>query len=93
MHVTTVFQITEDSLMDNSCMSIQSETQLRSDGGTMYYKLQEYSIVDISYMQKEFIPWRLRSYFSLVSVMRPIHIGGVIGPQEKLCKEIGGLEG
>ena len=29
----------------------------------MYYKLQEYSIVNISYMQKEFIPWRLRSYF------------------------------
>ena len=26
-------------------------------------------------------------------VMRPIHTGGSIGPQEKLRKEIGGLEG
>jgi len=26
-------------------------------------------------------------------VMRQIHIGGNIGPQEKLLKEIGGLEG
>ena len=26
-------------------------------------------------------------------VMRPIHTGGIIGPQEKLRNEIGGLEG
>ena len=28
-----------------------------------------------------------------VSVMRPIHTCGIIGPQSKLRKEIGGLEG
>jgi len=29
----------------------------------------------------------------IVSVMRPIHTCDIIGPQSKLCKEIGGLEG
>ena len=28
-----------------------------------------------------------------VSVMRPIHTCDIIGPQSKLCKEIGALEG
>ena len=45
-------------------------------------------------MQKEFIPWRLHSYFWVWwCVMRPIHTSGSIRPQEKLHKEIGGLEG
>ena len=33
MHVTTVFQINEYSLMDNSRMSVRIETQLRSKKG------------------------------------------------------------
>jgi len=56
MHVTAALQITEYSLINNSCMSVQWETQLRLDDGAVYYQLQEYSIEDISYMQKEFIP-------------------------------------
>ena len=32
------------------------------------------------------------TYSGLVSVMRPIDTCGFTGPQEKLCKEIGGLE-
>jgi len=63
MHVTVALQITKYSLINNSCMLVQSETQLRSGDGTVYYQLQEYSMEDISCMQKEFIPWRLRNYF------------------------------
>ena len=63
MHVTATLQITEYYLINNSCMSIQTETELRTDGGAVYYQLLEYSILNISCMQKEFFPWGLRSYF------------------------------
>ena len=63
MHVTTTPQITKYSLINNSCMSVQTETQLRSDGGTVYYHLLKYSIVNIPFMLKESFPWGLRSYF------------------------------
>ena len=33
MHVTIVFHIIEYSLMDNSCMLVQTETQLRLEKG------------------------------------------------------------
>ena len=67
MHVSIVFQITEYSLMDNSCMSVQSETQLRSDGGTMYYQLLGYSLVNIPCMQKDLYPRESQCYFFLFS--------------------------
>ena len=93
MNVTTVFQITEYSLIDNSCMLVQSETQLRSNGGTVYYQLQEYSIEDISCMQKNSFlgDCIVTSEFGKLCE-RKIHTGGSQRAQEKLRKEIGGLE-
>ena len=63
MHVTSVLQITEYSLVNNSCMVVQLKTQLRSEDGIVDYQLQENSLEDISCMQKEFIPGGLHSYF------------------------------
>ena len=63
--------------------------------GTVYYQLDEYfpykgnSFVMQIYLLQVFA---VRSEVS-ESVKRPIHIGGSIGPQGKLHKEIGGLEG
>jgi len=63
--------------------------------GTVYYQL------DYFFPIKEAHPWR-RIYLlqdcvvgSEVSqcVKRPIHTTDSTGPQSKLCKEIGGLEG
>jgi len=63
MHATSVLQITKYSLINNSCMSVQSETQLRSEEGTMYYQLEEFSYIGNSSMQKELSPSGLRGYF------------------------------
>ena len=41
MHVIAALQITEYSLINNSCMSVQRKTQLRLKEGTMYYQLEE----------------------------------------------------
>ena len=62
MHQTSVLQITEDSLINKSCMSIQRKAQLRLKTGKMYYQLQELSYKENSCMQKEFIPWDLCSF-------------------------------
>ena len=89
MHVTAALQITEYSLINNSCMSVQTETQLRSDGGAVYYQLLEYSILNIPCMQKEFfLEDSAVTSSGFVSVMRPIHTCGFTGPQKKLHKEI-----
>ena len=63
--------------------------------GTMYYQLDEYfSYKGSSSMMKIYL---LQDYVvgSEVSecVKRPIHTSGCTGPQSKLSKEIGGLEG
>ena len=63
MHVTTALQITEYSLITNSCMSVQSETQLRSEDGTVYYQLEDFSYIGNSSMQKELSPSGLHSYY------------------------------
>jgi len=56
MHVTSVLQIIEYSLINNSCMSVQSETQLRSEEGTVYYQLEDFSYIGNSSMEKESSP-------------------------------------
>ena len=63
MHVTSVLQISEYSLINNSCMSVKSETQLRSEEGIMYYQLEEFSYIGNSSMQKELSLSGLHSYF------------------------------
>ena len=63
MHVTVVLQITEYSLINNSCMPVQLETQLRSEEGTMYYHLEDFSYIGNASMQKELSPSGLRNYF------------------------------
>ena len=63
--------------------------------GTVYYQLDEYfSYKGSSSMMRIYL---LQDYVvgSKVSecMNRPIHTSGCTGPQSKLCKEIGGLEG
>ena len=95
MHVTTIFQITEYSLMDNSCMSVQKKTHLRSEKGqcTIIW-MNIFPIKGISSMMRIYL---LQDCVvgSEVSecVKRPIHTSGCTGPQSKLYEEIGGLEG
>ena len=50
MHATVALQITEYSLINNSCMSVQSETQLRSEEGVVYYQLEDFSYIGNSSM-------------------------------------------
>ena len=63
MYVTVALQITEYSLISNSCMSVQRKTQLRLKEGTMYYQLEEFSYIGNSSMPKELSPSGLCSYF------------------------------
>ena len=94
MHATSVLQITEDSLINNSCMSIQTKTQLRLKIGTMYYQLQDFSYKKISCMQKEFF-LEICAVLQCVGALCEIIVtqGYSWITQGKLRKEIGGLEG
>ena len=86
MHVTTIFQITKDSLKDNSCMPLQSETPLRSDGGTVYYQLLGYSLHAEGIL---FLMDCVVRHEVTTGMMWSIHTCYDIGPQSKLRKEIG----
>ena len=70
MHATSVLEITEYSLINNSCMSVQIETQLRLKEGIVYYQLEEFSYKGNSSMQKELSP----SGFSEVNVVCEVRI-------------------
>jgi len=50
MHATSATQLTGDSLIRNSCMSILRKTQLRLKTGTLYYQLEEFSYKGNSFM-------------------------------------------
>jgi len=73
--------------------SVRDLVEIRE--GTVYYQLDEYfSYKGISSMMRIYL-LQVCAVRSEVSecVKRPIHIGGSTGPQGKMHKEIGGLEG
>ena len=85
MHATSVHQIIEYSLINNSCMSVQIETQLRLKTGTLYYQLEEFSYKGNSSMQKELSPSGF-TFILEVSVVCEVRITKVAaGEPKKNC--------
>ena len=74
-------------------MSVQSETQLKSDDGTMYYQLQDIPLkISFACRRNSVLgDCVVTSEFGELCE-RLIHTSGSQRTQEKLRKEIGGLE-
>ena len=63
MHETSVLQITEYSLINNSCMSVQTKAQLRLKARTMYYQL-------LGFLYKKSHACRRNSFLEICTVLQ-----------------------